>query len=141
LINAGDLSGVQVGDVYNLTNETHYWSGTPCASTYYGGTADASPDQVIQITIVTPNQNVAVGTIISTTGNHAEMGAEVTINQLVAAAPNAPARNLKKYIVLEPITASPISVPGGATFDFQSVMNNQIVNVLTQTGDYIFSVQ
>ena len=131
-----------MGDVFTVNNVTHFWAGTPCSSTYYGSSLNTEPlYDVIQITQVPANQTVAVGTIIQHGTVHSEMGAEVLLNKLVPAASGAPARYLKKNVVLGEITAAQFTeIPyGGGSFDFQSAINSQAVNVLNQSGAYVFT--
>ena len=138
-INAGTQNGLAVGDVYNLQNVTHYWSGTPCSSTYQGWTPDDSaPEGTLTITAAGPNSSRGTVTMTNPNTNHIRQGAEALVNTLVPAAKGSPARYLKKNVVLGNITSEPINLPGGGTFDFSGVLNSQVVNVINSSGAYVF---
>lgn len=50
----------------------------------------------------------------------------------------APARTLKKIVDMGNIRSSAINFPGGSSFDFQFVANQQIYGVLTESKDFAF---
>ncbi|HWU42617.1 MAG TPA: hypothetical protein VN132_04230, partial [Bdellovibrio sp.] len=49
-----------------------------------------------------------------------------------------PPRALKKIVDMGSISSSPINFPGGSSFDFQFVANQQIYGVLQESQDFAF---
>lgn len=57
-------------------------------------------------------------------------------NQKCEQQPQAKARTLKKIVEMGAMKSSPFLVPGGGSFDFQFVANQQLYGVIAESGDF-----
>jgi hypothetical protein len=137
IINAGLVNGIVQGDTYNVYNVQHFWQDNtqPCApGNAYLGSEQTPTTPVAVITISTVDSNTSFGTVVLTSQTQVNLGAEVHALTLVAPAKGAPARYLKKNVIIGTIPAKLFAVPGGANFDFGSAVNGQFLNAVTANG-------
>lgn len=77
------------------------------------------------------SQNKKVKALVMIAGAAMTMG-----NQKCQQKPQAEVRTLKKIVELGSIRSSPVMFPGGSSFDFQFVANQQIYGVLTESKEF-----
>lgn len=75
----GSSIGFKVGDQLNFYNETYYWDGTPCASTYRGGVA---VDPVATGEIISIGDEISIVKVTKQTDENVVVGAKVKLLQL-----------------------------------------------------------
>lgn len=139
LINAGAKAGLMPGDTFEVYNLKHAWKGDACNSTYVGSWREpVEPVAVVEIREV--RETSSVGVITSLGQIQPEKGAEVIVKKLVPSTDKT-ARYLKKKINLGRIKAEAFKVPGGGTFDLEKALNDQIINVLDDSGAFVFDIK
>ncbi|MCC6277003.1 MAG: hypothetical protein IT289_03695, partial [Oligoflexia bacterium] len=132
LVNAGSLSGLQAGDEFEIYHVDHFWTGQPCQSAYLGSRREpAQPVATIKISQV--GSITSVGLLNIPKQGIIKRGSEVVIKKLVGEK-----RNLKKKVRLGVISAKPIQLPGGVTFDLEPVINVQFINGVRQSSEFAF---
>ncbi len=76
VILGGRRSGIQVGDQFEIYNESHHWRGEPCNSDYLGGVPTTQePVAVIEISHL--GEDIAHGRVIEQTLINPVLGAKV----------------------------------------------------------------
>jgi hypothetical protein len=144
MINGGFATGIEVGDTFNVYNVINEWQdmSNPCAAgnTYFGATpSPTTPVAVLTISSVDPSSNVGFATFVLTGSNSINLGAEVEPLKLVAAASGAPARYLKKNVILGTVAAKTFTLPGGGSFDFGTAINGQFPQAVLANGFYVMN--
>ena len=87
VIGGGNRAGLQRGDILEVYNETHYWSGTPCLSDYRGSISAEQPVAVVKVSQVGPG--VALAQVLEQGQMNPAIGAKVVVRKLVEADPKS----------------------------------------------------
>ncbi len=121
VIDAGEASGIKVGDQFSIHTAQRYWVGEPCKGEYLGTVRDPAPIAVIEVDSVPQLGTTSFAKILSGELSAIEINDDVIVKKLKGGG-LGPARALKKAVRLGDVIVENIALPDGSNLSLETAM-------------------
>ncbi|HUP58383.1 MAG TPA: hypothetical protein VM598_13075 [Bdellovibrionota bacterium] len=132
VIDAGDLSGIKVGDQFAVHPVEHVWIGEACQGEYLGSVRDTAPSAVVEVESVAQLGTTSFAKVVSGDLAKVEVGADVVVKKLKTGV--GPARSLKKSVRLGTVSVEGITLPDGSSLSLETAMKVLARDVLLRSS-------